>query len=621
MARKFGFIRLFEKGKNMSIINSQPTEPQLPPIPPPTKRRRKRSRFFLIGSIFILILLIIALIIGTALRLNSANLAKSPKSAKSAPSPNSGSHPREDSWHTDGAQILDENNQPVRIAGVNWFGFETETFVVHGLQSRNYQSMLDQIKSLGYNTVRLPYSNQLFDSDSQPNSIDYNLNPDLQGLQGLQLMDKIVNYATSIGLRIILDQHRPDANGQSKLWYTPAYPESRWISDWVMLAQHYKTNPLVIGGDLHNEPSAPACWGCGQADIDWQAAAERAGNAILAVNPKWLIFVEGVDCYGGTSGQANGDCYWLGGNLEGVRDHPVQLSVAHHLVYSVHDYPASVYNQPWFSATKYPANLPSVWDKHWGYVQRQGIAPVWVGEFGSRLETEQDQQWFSSLIKYLGTGASGINWTYWAWNPDSGDTGGILQDDWQTVNSAKQDLLKPILFPLKGSSTTPTATPGSAPTPTATASQGQVSLKLDYQNGAPNSVSNQIQFGLKLTNTGSSPITLKDITMRYWYTADSSQAQEVNCDYATVNCTNVTKELVEMSSPSSTADTYLEIGFTGETLAAHATLEIKLRIHHTDWSNYDQSDDYSFMEDATSYSPAQRIGLYYQNTLLSGSEP
>ena len=48
-------------------------------------------------------------------------------------------------WHTSGRQILDSGNQPVRIAGINWFGFETSNNVVHGLWSRDYRSMLDQI--------------------------------------------------------------------------------------------------------------------------------------------------------------------------------------------------------------------------------------------------------------------------------------------------------------------------------------------------------------------------------------------------------------------------------------------------------------------------------------------
>ena len=74
-------------------------------------------------------------------------------------------------WHTNGNQIVDENNLPVRIAGVNWFGMETSSYAPHGLGTRDYKDMLNQIKAQGYNTLRLPYSNQLFDAASVPNGI------------------------------------------------------------------------------------------------------------------------------------------------------------------------------------------------------------------------------------------------------------------------------------------------------------------------------------------------------------------------------------------------------------------------------------------------------------------
>ena len=362
-------------------------------------------------------------------------------------------------WHTSGSQILDSNNQPVRIAGINWFGFETANYVAHGLWTRGYKDMLDQVKSLGYNTIRLPFSNQLFDAGSTPNSIDFSKNPDLQGLNGLQIMDKIIGYSGQIGLRIILDRHRLDSGAQSALWYTSAYPESRWISDWQMLATHYLNNPTVVGADLHNEPHDPACWGCGDPTLDWRLASQKAGNAIQAINPNWLIFVEGIQTY-------NGDSYWWGGNLEGAGTYPVQLNVPNHVVYSAHDYPASVSNQTWFSASNYPNNLPGVWDAHWGYLAKNNIAPVWVGEFGSTLATTSDQQWLSKLVSYLGTGVTGFNWTFWCLNPDSGDTGGILNNDWTTVDQTKQSYLTPIEYALDGvTNPTPTATPAG---PTAT---------------------------------------------------------------------------------------------------------------------------------------------------------
>jgi endoglucanase len=522
-------------------------------------------------------------------------------------------------WHTEGAQILDANNQPVRIAGVNWFGFETNTFVVHGLQNRNYKDMLNQIKSEGYNTIRLPYSNQLFDAGSKPGGIDYSKNPDLQGLQGVQLMDKIIAYASSIGLHIILDQHRPDANGQSALWYTNAYPESRWIADWQMLAKRYQGNAMVIGADLHNEPHLPACWGCGSQTVDWRLAAERAGNAILALNPNWLIFVEGVDCYGtgGVTSGGDSSCYWWGGNLQGVKTYPVKLNVQHQLVYSVHDYPASVINQPWLNVPNYPNNLTGVWDKYWGYVRRDGIAPVYVGEFGTRLQTVKDKQWFSGLVSYLGKGPGGFNWTFWSWNPDSADTGGLLNDDWQTVNSQKQDQLKVILFPMNGSGVGQTT----VPTSTAAVSVKQGVLTLDYQDGNPNTSGNQIQPALKITNTGSTPISLTDVTLRYWYTSDTPQAQVVDCDYVTTGCQNTQGKIVKMGQTFPTADSYLEISFTAGTLSPNASVEIKMRVHTSNFTNYNQGNDYSFDSGASSYSLAQRIGLYYKGTLISGSQP
>src|SRR5512147_1187110 len=98
-------------------------------------------------------------------------------------------------WHTSGSKILDANNQEVRVTGINWFGLETGNYSPHGLWSRNYKDVLDQVKSLGYTTLRLPYANQLFDSGSTPNSIDAAKNPDLVGLNGLQIMDKIVEYS------------------------------------------------------------------------------------------------------------------------------------------------------------------------------------------------------------------------------------------------------------------------------------------------------------------------------------------------------------------------------------------------------------------------------------------
>jgi endoglucanase len=363
-------------------------------------------------------------------------------------------------WHAAGSQLVDATGAPVRMTGVNWFGAETANYTFHGLWTRNYQDMVNQVAGLGYNTLRVPYSDQLLDPGSTPNSIDLAKNPDLAGLSGLQILDKVINYAGTKGLRVVLDRHRPDSGAQSPLWYTAQYPESRWIADWTMLAQRYRGNTTVIGADLHNEPhsvgSGGACWGCGDTARDWRLAAERAGNAILAANADWLIIVEGIDCVSGTG---NPQCGWWGGNLSAAGQFPVRLSVPDKLVYSAHEYATSVFHQAWFDDPTFPANLPALWDHFWGYLERQHIAPVLLGEFGTTLQDPKDRVWLENLMRYLGTGPTGIDFTFWSLNPNSGDTGGILNDDWTTVNTAKQSILQPYLIPPTGGGGTPPPPP------------------------------------------------------------------------------------------------------------------------------------------------------------------
>lgn len=342
--------------------------------------------------------------------------------------------------HTSGNRIVDATGREVRLTGVNWFGLETCNFTPHGLWSRSAGDLLDVVAALGSNVIRLPYSNQLFDPSSTPNGIDFYQNPDLKGLSGLQIMDTIIAKAAERGIAVLLDRHRPDCGSQSNLWYTDKVSEDKWISDWRMLARRYKGNAAVIGADLHNEPHGEATWGSGNAKTDWRMAAEKAGNAILDENPDWLIVVEGIDSY-------KGDGYWWGGNLRGVQDAPVRLKMPDRLVYSAHDYGPGVSGQSWFSAPDFPRNLAKIWDDHWGFIVDKNIAPVLVGEFGGRsVGNDIEGTWQRNIFDYIRT--KKLSYTYWSLNPNSGDTGGVLLDDWKTLNTGKQALLAADRAPL-----------------------------------------------------------------------------------------------------------------------------------------------------------------------------
>ena len=62
-------------------------------------------------------------------------------------------------------------------------------------------------------------------------------------------------------------------------------------------------------------------------------------------------------------------------------------------------------------------------------------------------------------------------------------------------------------------------------------------------------------------------------------------------------------------------NSYFEMSFdTNDKFVEGATLSVNTRIHKNDWSNYDQSNDYSFGK-------SDRITVYYGNELILGIEP
>lgn len=382
------------------------------------------------------------------------------------------------------------NTRYGRLTGVNWFGFETSNYVVHGIWTRDYKSMLQQIADLGFNCIRLPWCNEMIGktADSiQINEVgvdaytgETGLNLDLEGLDALGVMDRIIEEAESRGLYIILDNHSRAAGGymNETLWYTSSCSESKWISDWVMMVNRYKNNANVIGADLNNEPHGstttgmkpPASWGYnvpGYGDTNWKAAAERCAASILNANPNLLIIVEGVEEY------PEGHGYWWGGNLKGVADHPITSISSNNLVYSPHEYGSSVHLQSWFTASNFPNNMPAIWDEHFYFIKKQNIAPLLFGEFGiadaaASNSSSIDYRWFTTFMNYAGRDCS---WTFWCWNPNSGDTGGILLQDWVTVHQPKYNLIQPYLAgnnstPPPSSTIVPTNPPSDTPVPT-----------------------------------------------------------------------------------------------------------------------------------------------------------
>ncbi|WRZ94635.1 glycoside hydrolase family 6 protein [Streptomyces sp. NBC_01007] len=162
----------------------------------------------------------------------------------------------------------------------------------------------------------------------------------------------------------------------------------------------------------------------------------------------------------------------------------------------------------------------------------------------------------------------------------------------------------------------------SATTKTSGGGGGTSGLKAQYKNNDSSTGDNGIRPGLKLVNAGSGAVDLSKVTIRYWFTGESSSAgYQTFCDWAQLGCSTV-KTSVGTASPSRTgADHYLEVGFTSGSLAAGADSgDLQLRMAKSDWSNFDESDDYSRGAN-TSYADAAKVTVYVSGTLVWGTEP
>ncbi|EYF06416.1 glycoside hydrolase family 5 protein [Chondromyces apiculatus] len=348
--------------------------------------------------------------------------------------------------HTSGRWILDANDQRFKLASVSWYGAEEKDYVPAGLERADRRDIAKLVRTLGFNSVRLPWSNEMFELNPVISDEVIAANPDLSGRRALDVFDAVIEALAHEGLVVILDNHvsiadwccsDTDGNG---LWHTAGYPEASWLADWAAIVERYRDQPAVVAAELRNE-LRPAggqtpVWGGGDPLLDWHAAAQRGGNAVLGINPDLLIVVQGLN---------------YSADLSGPYNLPVQLAVEDRLVYAAHDY-------AWFHENLATYDeLKTTLGNMWGYllVQDQAYtAPVWVNEFGTchtsaTCVTDAVGQgfWFAGIRQYL-TEAD-IDWAYWSLNGTQArgtgrtfgaeDSYGVLDTAWAA--SASTDLL------------------------------------------------------------------------------------------------------------------------------------------------------------------------------------
>ena len=293
---------------------------------------------------------------------------------------------------TRGSQIVDSKGDAVRIVSVGMW------------PDNGANDKMGFIAEAGFNTIRLDWSNRSIDK--------------------LAVLDRIIADAGRSHLKVILDDHSNEAGAPGPwkpcyaqqvngLWYDSGgasddtdgchdrgtVTREKFIEDWRTVARHFRSNPTVIGYDLWNEPSGypgMSTWEPGERNPthNIRLMCEQAGNAILAIDPEKLIVCEGPMNAQRSLADPSTPAPW--GDLSVAAKYPVQLSVANKLIYSVHDYPTEIGGYKPDSGPVKVGQMNTVW----GYLVRDHIAPVWIGEMGANMTTADQRAWAKTLIDY-----------------------------------------------------------------------------------------------------------------------------------------------------------------------------------------------------------------------------
>lgn len=427
-------------------------------------------------------LLLSASIVGTLL----ANTAAGMVSAADTP----------DEYHDDwlhvneNAEIVDMYGNPVWLTGCNWFGYNVGSQVFDGVWSRNMHEMLTEIADHGFNFLRVPMSTQLLlqwkngDPDPATPKVNEYSNPELtlEGVEGGTVMysfdiwNQAVAWCRELGIKIMMDVHCAEtasAGHQVSLWYTDSYSTEDWIEGLSWFAEYYKDDDTIVAIDLKNEPHGTADtpnlmakWDDSTDPTNWKYAAECAAAAVLEQNPELLIMVEGTEVYpkfeegaDWTSQNIDYSRYpysyyhhtWWGGNFRGAKDYPIDLGEHQdQLVYSPHDYGPLVWEQDWFyDGFTQETLLADCWYDNWFFIQDTGMAPLFMGEWGGFLDEEHDadgknRAWMGYLRDFMIEHR--IHHTFWCFNENSGDTGGLVYDNFGTWDEEKYNFVLPSLW-------------------------------------------------------------------------------------------------------------------------------------------------------------------------------
>ncbi|KAK3306190.1 glycoside hydrolase superfamily [Chaetomium strumarium] len=372
---------------------------------------------------------------------------------------------------TSGHWIVDASGKNLTYAGTNWPG-HADVMIPEGLQYQSIETIVQKIKSLGMNAVRLTFAIQMVDEIYANGGRDITIqrafvqalgqangikvlnqvlakNPQFTpSTTRLQVFDAVAAELAKQQIYIHLDNHISkgmwccSSTDGNSWWGDTHFPLANWTRGLAYMAEHGgKTWSGLVSVGLRNEPREPTNnRTLSSQSYNWQAWHDymrQGAAAVHAANPGLLIFLSGLSFDTYLTPVVRGQAL-TPGTATFNRDQ-FAPGFADKLVLELHNYENSI-----GSCASLQGNLLRN-----GFEALQGgnsvanVFPVMMTEFGFQMDASTWRGVYAScLASFLPSIKAG--WTIWvlagsyyirSGTQDYDEGWGLLNHDWSAWRS------------------------------------------------------------------------------------------------------------------------------------------------------------------------------------------